>query len=144
MKAFAQLWFRVAFPVFAALFAQPAAAGNYHVTIADGCAGSSLCLAPNPLVIHAGSTVAFAVYCGGFDYFYDDYACTTPGTQRHNIVADDGSFRCARGCDGDGGYGTPAVNDGGWGFTRIFHAPGMVRYHDEGSGSIGLRHRRIA
>jgi hypothetical protein len=53
----------------------------------------------------------------------------------HNVVADDGSFRCAMGCDGEGGDGTPSASF--WYFTRTFDTPGVVAYHDEVSGAAG-------
>ena len=71
-------------------------------------------------------------------------------TGAHNVVADDGSFRCARGCDGEGGDGTPvsdSICDGmGFcrfnpirlGFTRTFNAPGIVVYHDEIGHASGV------
>src|SRR5688572_29648091 len=45
---------------------------------------------------------------------------------RHNVVADDGSFRCAVGCDGEGGSGDASVEL--WSFSRRFDMPGTVPY----------------
>ena len=66
------------------------------------------------------------------------WADTVP-TGLHNVVADDGSFRCARGCDGDGegGDGTPVDYHQGFGFTRRFSNPGRVAFHDEVSKAAG-------
>ena len=43
----------------------------------------------------------------------------------HNVNAP-GFFRCANGCDGDGGDGSPATND--WSFTLTFDDPGFISY----------------
>jgi len=133
MITYGKLFLRVALTAFAGLLAAPAAAAGHTVAISDGCSGLPGCIGPNPLTIHAGDAVSFLIYCEPFDY-----PCSVPGTQPHNIVADDGSFRCARGCDDDGGDGTPAVNTVEWGFERNFKVPGLVRYHDEASGASGL------
>lgn len=53
----------------------------------------------------------------------------------HNVDADDGSFRCANGCDGEGGDGDPASNS--WSFTRTFNDPGDVPYHCDVHGFPG-------
>ena len=46
----------------------------------------------------------------------------------HNVVANDGSFRCANGCDGQpGGKGGP--NSSAWSATLVFTAPGTFPYH---------------
>lgn len=44
----------------------------------------------------------------------------------HNVVADDGSFRCANGCDGMGGNGNPSGS--AWSFTIVFNSAGLVPY----------------
>ncbi|NBB69524.1 MAG: hypothetical protein GVY33_04240 [Alphaproteobacteria bacterium] len=54
----------------------------------------------------------------------------------HNVRADDGSFRCANGCDGTGGNGDPAP--AGWSFTLTFDEPAeLIRYHCEPHGAPG-------
>ena len=73
--------------------AMPALGANYVVGVGDDCEDPKAlgpCFWPQTLIISVGQTVAF-VY----------YADSTP-TGLHNVVADDGSFRCARGCDGEG------------------------------------------
>jgi len=99
---------------------------NYNVWIGDGCPDPAFfvagCFHPDTLTINAGDSVTFIVG--------DDIMPT--GT--HNVVADDGSFRCAKGCDGEGGDGTPDIN---WRFTRTFASPGIVKYHDEVSHASG-------
>ena len=55
----------------------------------------------------------------------------------HNVRANDGSFRCANGCDGEGGNGTPANNL--WMVTRTFTQAGTVGYYCElHGGPTGL------
>jgi hypothetical protein len=68
-------------------------------------------------------------------YIYEDIGDTGAP---HNVVADDGSFRCADGCDGARGDGTPLPFEDQWRFTRIFGTPGIVKYHDEVSGASGI------
>src|SRR5438046_1530095 len=73
------------------LTATPASGTNYRVGIGVDCDFVGVCFVPSPLTINVGDTVTF--------YIYGDAGDT--GTP-HNVVADDGSFRCARGCDGEG------------------------------------------
>jgi len=74
---------------------------------------------PQTLSIQAGDTVAF-INKGG----------------SHNVVADDGSFRCAHGCDGQpGGNGSPSSSN--WIFSRTFGQPGTVGYFCEVHGAPG-------
>src|SRR5678816_3093794 len=51
--------------------------------------GAQVAFSPQFLTVQAGDTVTF-LNLGG----------------NHNVVADDGSFRCAHGCDGDGQGGS--------------------------------------
>ena len=53
----------------------------------------------------------------------------------HNVRADDNSFRCAAGCDGGGGDGSPST--AGWSFTLTFNDPGLIRYFCEVHGAPG-------
>ena len=98
---------------------------NYTVGIGDDCPVAGVCFAPTPLTIQVGDSVTF--------YVYNSNAFTGP----HNVVADDGSFRCASGCDGEGGDGSPR-DFPQWSFTRTFSAPGIVAYHDEVSHASGV------
>jgi plastocyanin len=97
------------------------------------------CFSPAVLTIDVGDSVHF--------YQYAD----TMFSGAHNVVADDGSFRCALGCDGEGGDGTPRSDSvctfRGCGhsppnlfmnFTREFDVPGVVQYHDEVTGAPGV------
>ncbi|GAA0705917.1 cupredoxin domain-containing protein [Dokdonella soli] len=77
---------------------------------------------PATLTIAAGDTVTF-VNKGG----------------SHNAVASDGSFRCARGCDGKGGSGAPSNMN--WVAKVTFPKPGSVGYFCEvhGTPTSGMR-----
>jgi hypothetical protein len=55
----------------------------------------------------------------------------------HNVVADDGSFRCAHGCDGDGKGGNGNASGDLWVATITLNEPGMVGYFCEPHGSPG-------
>ena len=110
-------WFLFSF----LLGAMPASADVYTIWVGDDCALP--CFSPNPLRIQQGDTVEFRIYCS--------IMCVPP----LNIVGDDGSFRCARGCDGEGGDGTPTQY---LAFSRTFDEPGLVGYHDEVSAARGL------
>src|SRR5215469_8946656 len=58
-----------------------------------------LAFSPSQLTITAGDSVTFQ----------------NLGGAAHNVHADDNSFRCANGCDGQGGDGTPSSAN--WSFT---------------------------
>ena len=76
---------------------------------------------PSNLTIQAGDSVTF-INGGGF----------------HNVAASDGSFRCAEGCDGQGGDGDPST--AAWSFTLTFNDPGQIDYVcevHEGFGMVG-------
>ena len=71
-----RLWFLLLLP------ATAVQGGALHVVGAgDDC--DSFCFYPSPLVIQVGDTVTF--------YIYNSNSFHGP----HNVVADDGSFRCA-------------------------------------------------
>ena len=80
-------------------------------------ARSGLVFSPANLTIQVGDTVTW-INRGG----------------RHNVAADDGSFRCANGCDGAGGNGSPSTD--GWSFSLTFNDPGMIRYFCEVHGRV--------
>jgi len=82
--------------------AAPARAAHFDVNIAN------FAFMPSSLTIHVGDSVTWHAD-GGF----------------HNVAADDGSFRCAQGCDGAGGDGSPSATT--WSFTRTFSQAGTVR-----------------
>lgn len=54
----------------------------------------------------------------------------------HNVAADDGSFRCANGCDGSGGDGNP--NGSNWSSTITLTAAGTIGFHCEVHGAMGM------
>ncbi|HVT16614.1 MAG TPA: Calx-beta domain-containing protein [Thermoanaerobaculia bacterium] len=91
--------------------ASAARAANYTVT-----ATAQLTFVPQDLTINVGDSVTW----------------TNSSGITHNVAADDGSFRCANGCDGQGGDGTPAGN---WTFTRVFNQAGTVAYHCQVHGT---------
>ena len=105
-------------PLWAALvlfLAAGAASGANHVIVTVGNSFS-----PVNLTIEAGDTVTWRNSGLGF----------------HNVDADDGSFTCANGCDGEGGNGSPASNL--WQFTRRFDTPGNVGYHCDVHLGVGM------
>lgn len=80
--------------------------------------GSRLEFFPQELVIDPGDTVTFT-NLGGF----------------HNVMADDGAFRCANGCDGQGGNGAPSSQI--WRATLRFDRSGRFGYFCEPHGHPG-------
>jgi plastocyanin len=75
---------------------------------------------PATLTIKPGDTVTF-INKGG----------------NHNVVADDGSFRCARGCDGDGHGGNGAASHTNWIASVTFPKAGTIGYFCEIHGAPG-------
>ena len=73
---------------------------------------------PSSLTITAGDTVTWTNGSGG----------------SHNVHAEDGSFRCANGCDGSGS-GNPSTAN--WSFTRTFATAGTVRFYCDNHGAPG-------
>ena len=84
----------------------PALAANYNVVVAPN---GALTFSPKNLTINAGDSVTWQWAGGGM---------------RHNVVGP--GFRCANGCDGEGGNGTPTGLP--WTFTRTFSTPGTINY----------------
>lgn len=80
--------------------------------------GSRLAYSPMELTIAPGDTVTFR-NMGGV----------------HNVTADDGSFRCAQGCDGQGGNG--AASGQIWTATVSFPTAGRFGYFCEPHGAPG-------
>jgi plastocyanin len=79
---------------------------------------------PAVLTIRAGDSVTF-VNQGGL----------------HNVLADDGAFRCADGCDGQGGSGAPSAEP--WSATVTFPAAGTFPYHCEVHGAAVMSGRVV-
>lgn len=94
----------------AVMLAGPCLAANVIVT-----ATFSDTFSPQHITINAGDTVTFK-NAGG----------------HHNVVADDGSFRCAVDCDA-GGH----PSSSSWSFTRQFNTPGTIGYYCEVHGQPG-------
>jgi plastocyanin len=84
--------------------AGPARAANQTVM-----ATAQLTFMPATVTINVGDTITWI---------------NTSGME-HNVYALDGSFRCANGCDDQGGNGDPAGN---WQFSRTFNQPGTIPY----------------
>ncbi len=80
--------------------------------------GSRLEFVPRELTIEPGDTVTWS-NLGGL----------------HNVVADNGAFRCANGCDGQGGNGAPSSQI--WRATVTFNQPGTFGYFCEPHGQPG-------
>ena len=82
---------------------------------------------PRDITISVGDTVTFTNQ-GGF----------------HNVISDDGTsnnnaFRCANGCDGDGGNGNASSDP--WSFTLTFFDAEMIGYYcgiHGGTGGINM------
>lgn len=94
-----------------------AAFGTGHVVNVGGGQNS---FTPQTLTIDPGDSVTF-INKGGF----------------HNVVADDNSFRCARGCDGDGHNGSGAASSSLWIASISLTKPGTVGYFCEIHGAPG-------
>lgn len=93
------------------IFALSAQASNWNVQVG----GSGLAFTPQTLTIEPGDTVTWINFGG-----------------RHNVTADDGSFRCANGCDGLGGNGAPSSLI--WRATLRFDTAGRHGYFCEPHG----------
>ena len=120
------------------LLAATSAFGTHYprlYLVAVGCAEDQ-CFWPNELTIVASDIVMFYIASTGGGDPIDDSLPLALGP--HNVIADDGSFRCAAGCDGEGGDGTPRDSSSFWYFSRTFTVPGIVRYHDEVTGAGGV------
>ncbi|WP_165371530.1 plastocyanin/azurin family copper-binding protein [Pseudolysobacter antarcticus] len=87
-------------------------AANHAVKVG----GSGLIFTPASLTIAAGDTVTFT-NAGGF----------------HNVVADDGSFRCADNCTGTGGN----ANSSAWSSQVVYNTAGTFGYYCEIHGGPG-------
>ncbi len=82
--------------------------------------GQGLTFSPQTIDINAGDTVTFLNF-GGV----------------HNVVADDGSFRCAHGCDNDGHGGNGGATGQLWLVSIDFPNAGTVGYFCETHGTPG-------
>ena len=89
-----------------------------------GGTSPKLAFSPTPLTINVGDTVTFTNLGGTI--------------AAHNVHADDNSFRCANGCDGDGTGGNGNPSSSNWSFTLTFTTPGTVKYHCDNHVSMGM------
>lgn len=92
---------------------QAANAEEFHVSVRN------FVFVPDVLSIQAGDTVTWT---------------NEGGT--HNVSAP-GFFRCANGCDGQGGNGDPASNP--WSFSITFDSPAVIDYVCEPHAALGMR-----
>jgi plastocyanin len=99
--------------------------GIFAINVADAAVvnvgGGSNSFSPQQITINVGEAVTF-VNKGGF----------------HNVVADDGSYRCARGCDGDGKGGSGNASSSSWVVTVTFNSAGSFGYFCEIHGMPGV------
>ena len=112
-------------PVWLFLLAATSAWSAPHNVTVGGTTGGYysnpiLMFTPPNLTIAVGDTVTF----------------TNAGGAPHNVHADDNSFRCAQGCDGQGGDGTPSAAL--WSATVTFNQAGTFAYHCDIHGSMGM------
>jgi plastocyanin len=106
-------------PLLAALVFLSANTLAFATTFIVNVGGSKLTFTPQTLTIQPGDTVTF-VNKGGL----------------HNVLADDGSFRCARGCDGfPGGNGKASSTN--WVANVTFPTPRKIGYFCEIHGAPG-------
>jgi plastocyanin len=107
---------RVAFVLFAllALAAADVRAKQWFVET------NGVAFVPQFITIQAGDSVTFLNRGGN-----------------HNVVADDGSFRCAHGCDDDGKGGNGNATSTLWIVTLSFPTPGTIGYFCEPHGAPG-------
>jgi len=102
----------------------PPPGGNITpVQSASVTATASNTFTPSLVDLIAGGTVTFSNSGGGL----------------HNVNS--GSFRCADGCDGEGGNGN--VSTGNWTFTRTFPTAGTVGYVCDEHGGVGMSGRIV-
>ena len=95
-------------------------AAAHAATVLVIVGGNGLAFSPQTIDIDAGDTVTFLNF-GGL----------------HNVVADDGSFRCAHGCDNDGHGGSGAPSSQPWQVSVAFPDAGTVGYFCETHGAPG-------
>jgi len=100
-----------------ALAAIGAQAADHRVSVG----GASVRFDPPDITINVGDTVTWV----------------SESAQPHNVHANDGSFRCAAGCDGQGGDGAP--HTGPWTSTVTFTHAGIVGYVCDPHASYGMR-----
>jgi len=94
-----------------------------HVQAADhqvSVGGASVRFDPADITINVGDTVTWV----------------SSSAQSHNVHANDDSFRCAAGCDGQGGNGNPRI--GPWSATVAFPHAGVYGYRCDPHANYGM------
>jgi plastocyanin len=104
----------------AAMAASPGWATTYVVQV-----GSGDSFTPPNLTINAGDSVTF----------YEPFVKLS---DPHNVHADDNSFRCAKGCDGDGHGGNGDATNQGFSDTLTFNTPGTIGYQCDVHAAMGM------
>ena len=82
--------------------------------------GASVRFDPPDITINVGDTVTWI----------------STSAQAHNVHANDNSFRCAAGCDGNGGDGSPRI--GPWSATVAFPRAGIYGYRCDPHANYGM------
>jgi plastocyanin len=96
-------------------------AGSLHGQQTHVVQVSSNVFTPAQLTINSGDTVEWRNNGG-----------------RHNVEADDGSFRCANGCDGDGQGGNGNASTAAWVVQVTFDNAGSNPYFCEVHVGVGM------
>ena len=100
--------------------APPGGGGGTPVMAATVIATGNNTFSPSVVNLLAGGTVTFS-----------------NGSGLHNVNASGGvSFRCANGCDGQGGNGDPSTAN--WSFTITFPSAGTTNYVCDEHASVGM------
>lgn len=106
---------------------------------------AALALLLGTVALHAGAATVIVNVGGTGNVFSPQTVNIDPGDKVtfvnkggfHNAVADDGSFRCAQGCDGDGRNGSGNASRANWVASVVFTQPGRVGYFCEVHGTPG-------
>lgn len=93
-------------------------AANHEVHVG----GASVRFDPQDITIDVGDTVTWI----------------SSSAQPHNVHANDDSFRCATGCDGDGHGGSGAPQTGPWSATVAFPHAGTFGYRCDPHAAYGM------
>jgi len=100
--------------------APPGGGGGTPVMAATVIATGNNTFSPSVVNLLAGGTVTFS-----------------NGNGLHNVNAEGSvSFRCANGCDGQGGNGDPSTAN--WSFTITFPSAGTTTYVCDEHASVGM------
>jgi plastocyanin len=100
------------------LAATPSWGADHRVDVG----GASVRFDPQEITINVGDTVTWV----------------SVSPQPHNVHANDDSFRCAVGCDGDGHGGSGAPHIGSWSATVAFPNAGSFGYRCDPHAAYGM------